>query len=328
MKLDLSMGSVLFLIGFIFLYEKLRLCQAEFINTLLNVAHHKYVGRPEPLSGNTADQRLLYLIAVLIFIHQNLLIEPGQLVGRRPRSMIRAAACKDLQGKMLQVVKIHQIFLFLRRLEPVGKFLGQTDQNHNRAVRLRHVGKNILGIRKKVKGFYLLNSILDLVPKRRRQLLFLRIDLLFSCRRQTSKHGLCKNPAKLAVGFGLHQAFHHPKILRQHRKISLGPVLLLGDLNGAQKLLFKALRLQMNVMDQKPHPFRLFKVLLFPAGSGLQLFFAGRKPLVGPGIALGESPDLQDIVLQAAVCFPRRVAVREPQELRIRFLIAVLQKGL
>ena len=60
------------LVGLIFLHKEFRSRQAEAINALLHVAHHKAVIMPVLLSGDRAQQVLLHKIAVLILIDQYL----------------------------------------------------------------------------------------------------------------------------------------------------------------------------------------------------------------------------------------------------------------
>ena len=267
MKLNLSVTSLSHRIRFIFFHKQLRFGQTEFIDTLLDVSYHEHVGRAEPFPGDTLNQRLLNLVAVLILVHQDFLIKRRQLIRRRARGMICAAPRKNFQCKMLQIIKIHQIFLFLGLLKPPGELLRQMKKHQNRAGRLCHIRKNRLGGGRKIKGLHLFNAVLGLVSQCRCQFFFLRINLLLSGCCQTTEHGRFQTPADIPVGFCLHQLLHGTDILHQHRKVSLWTILLPGNFRRLGKLLPPFLRLYMDIMNQKLHPFRLFKSLIRPKGA-------------------------------------------------------------
>ena len=132
MKLDLLVRPLLFFVGLIFLHKKLRSCQAEFVDALLHIPHHEHVGLPVPLPGDQADQRFLDLVAVLVLVHQDLLVKLCQLVGRRAGAVVPGTGSEDIQGKVLQIIEIHQVFLLLGLLEPGRKLLCQLQEHEDR----------------------------------------------------------------------------------------------------------------------------------------------------------------------------------------------------
>ena len=79
-----------------------------------------------------ADQRFLDLVAVLVLVHQDLLVKLCQLVGRRAGAVVPGTGSEDIQGKVLQIIEIHQVFLLLGLLEPGRKLLCQLQEHEDR----------------------------------------------------------------------------------------------------------------------------------------------------------------------------------------------------
>ena len=80
MQLDLLVLAFFCGISIILFQKKLRFRQPEAVYALFYIPYHKYVGLSPLLSGNALYDRLLYLIAVLIFVYKYLLVLPGKLV--------------------------------------------------------------------------------------------------------------------------------------------------------------------------------------------------------------------------------------------------------
>ena len=59
-------------IGMVLFHEKLRSCQTEFINALLDISYHEAVISSVLFSGNCRQKIFLHQITVLVFINQNL----------------------------------------------------------------------------------------------------------------------------------------------------------------------------------------------------------------------------------------------------------------
>lgn len=74
MKLDFEIRAVFLRfrrIGMVFFQKQFRSCQAEAVNALFYIPHHKHIVLAETLTGNCLQQLLLYQVAVLILIHQH-----------------------------------------------------------------------------------------------------------------------------------------------------------------------------------------------------------------------------------------------------------------
>ena len=214
MKFDLLVQSVLFPVGLILFQKQLRFRETELIDTLLHISDHKHIRGSKPLSGDTADQRLLYLVAVLILVHQDLLENFRKLVRHRSRSVVQTASGEDFQGKMLQIVKVHQILLFLRLLKSRGKLLRKLQKHSDRFSAGIHIGKYGIRVSRKIPCFHLLDPVLCEVPVRCRLLFLFRVRIFPPDCRQSSKFQISQTLRKLLVSSGFLKCFHPPDIFR------------------------------------------------------------------------------------------------------------------
>ncbi len=124
-------------IGMVFFHKKLGPCQAEPVNALFYVPHHKTVVFPVRLAGNGKQKALLHQVAVLVLVHHNLLIKLPALQRNLSR-LLRLPVQKNPKRKMLQIVKIQNIFLPLPCVIRVQKFLRQPHQFLGDRPHLRH----------------------------------------------------------------------------------------------------------------------------------------------------------------------------------------------
>ena len=130
-------------IAVIFFQKQLRAGQTELINALLHIPHHKNIGTAEPLPGNTVNQGLLHQVAVLVFVNEYLVELAAQFVGHRTGPS-GSCLCQDLQGKMLQIVKIDHIFFPLLFPEPGCKLLRQRKKHQDGLLPCLHVLQGFL----------------------------------------------------------------------------------------------------------------------------------------------------------------------------------------
>ena len=214
MELNLLVQPVLFPVGLILFQKQLWFRETELIDALLHIPHHKHIRRPEPLPGNTADQRLLDLVAVLILIHKNLLIDSRKLVRHCPRSVVQAAACENFQCKMFQVIKVHQVLLLLRLLESRGKLLRKLQKHQDRLPAGVEIREHLIDISWKVQCLHLLDAVLREVPVGRCLFFLLRVHIFSPDSRQPSKLQLLKALRNLLVSPGFPEFFHSPDVFR------------------------------------------------------------------------------------------------------------------
>ena len=95
------------LIGFkavIFSQENGGVCQAEAVDTLLHIAYSKNI---LSVSGNRPEDGVLYLVGILILVHQDLLIPGGDLLTKLGRLAVRPH--QQLQSKVLLVGKVRSV---------------------------------------------------------------------------------------------------------------------------------------------------------------------------------------------------------------------------
>ena len=133
MKVDSLLFSFLRCVGLIFFHEKLRSCKTETVNALFYVSHHENIFSLVYPPGNKVCEKLLHKIAVLILVHENLVVFfrklPCCLAWRKG---IPFFCHEDLKGKMLHICKIDDIFFPLLFSKAVHKFLCKADQDFHR----------------------------------------------------------------------------------------------------------------------------------------------------------------------------------------------------
>ena len=130
MKLDFEIRAVflrLRRISMVFFQKQFRSCQAEAVNALFYIPHHKHIVLAETLTRNCLQQLLLYQVTVLILIHQHFPVLHAQFISR-----VRIDVCsilpdpdQHLQCLMLQIVKVYKIFIPLLCLKPLCKLFCQ-----------------------------------------------------------------------------------------------------------------------------------------------------------------------------------------------------------
>ena len=152
MKVDPDSGGILLClwIGAVLLHEKLRPGQAEAVNALLHVPYHKDIWHALSL-GHAVQDHLLEQVAVLVLVDHDLHIAASQLPGRvrHGEPEIPAAISpeirsglllhvlhQDLQGQVLQIRKIRQIFQPFLLLIAVREFRRQPQKLQRRRSRL------------------------------------------------------------------------------------------------------------------------------------------------------------------------------------------------
>ena len=128
----------------IFLRKYFRPCQPESVYALLDITDHKAVVASFIFSGNNLQKKLLYLIAVLIFIDQNLCVMAAKRPGNTPWGIASVFVHhgKDLQGKMLTIHEINNMLLFLLFLQTGRQLHDQGGQGFDRLSRGLHHSKD------------------------------------------------------------------------------------------------------------------------------------------------------------------------------------------
>ena len=98
-------------------------CQPEAVNALLYIAHRENI---LPIPGHCPENGVLYLIGVLVFIHQDLLVPLGYL----PPKLCGGAVLphQQPQGQMLLVGEVCRVEPELFRLVSPGELAGQAQQ--------------------------------------------------------------------------------------------------------------------------------------------------------------------------------------------------------
>ena len=86
-----------FCIGTVFTLKNLRLRQSELIYALLHIPYHEEVVFP----ADGSDKGLLYYVAVLIFVYENM----PELVSEKSGCLL---ILKNLVGSVLYIVEVHQ----------------------------------------------------------------------------------------------------------------------------------------------------------------------------------------------------------------------------
>ena len=125
----------------VFTQEDRRICQTEAIDGLLDVADHKTVST---LPGYGAEQTVLNLIGVLVFVHHDLLVA----LGDAERKLCRRFSVflqEQANRKMFQIVEVEGMKPYLIPGIANRKCLSQRKQGANGCAGLAKVGKNELG---------------------------------------------------------------------------------------------------------------------------------------------------------------------------------------
>ena len=135
MQINSLSHRVIIRITGVFFDKKLRSCQSELINALLDISYHEPVKCVLFLSGNTFKEQLLDQIAVLVLVDQDLGKKLPVLPGSRcgSKASILLSLKQDLQCHMLHVTEVDHIFLSLFFLKPVQELYGQCKQCPDRS---------------------------------------------------------------------------------------------------------------------------------------------------------------------------------------------------
>ena len=257
LKLDHLTWTFLPCIGGIFFHKKLRSCQTEPVDALLHVSYHKHVWMADPLSGNAADQRFLHQIAVLVLIHQNLLVLAAQflccrrrLSGYLPCSLFLLPVHvpvllmnlfqQYLQRQMLQIIKIQHISLPLCLPVRLIKAFSHIQKHPDHGLCSCDSLDGLLRVLKPIAVPAFLRSLLYTGAAAAYILLFFRVNLLASGRCQTVKGKLAQRLMHFLKAAALCRLFYRLKahnILFQHRLVDPGAVLLPTHLKGVPDLL-------------------------------------------------------------------------------------------
>ena len=144
--LPLAVFSLKRRIRVVLFQKKIRPGLAKSVNGLLDIAHHKTVVPPFLITGNSSQQRLLDVVAVLIFINHNSRIAPGKLSGhiRPAQGSILCLFQKNPERKMFQIRKITEISFPLFLSEGSNKVRCQLYQFLHKRIRILHLLQNLL----------------------------------------------------------------------------------------------------------------------------------------------------------------------------------------
>ena len=190
-------------IALIFFQEYLRLSQAKPIDALLDISNGEKVF---PFTGNGVKNTVLHLVGVLVFIHHDLHIFPGNLLRQLRRRSRRV--CQQFHGVMLLVGKIRHIPPHLFLLKALGKVRRQVHQGqHGRSHGPQVLQMLCLGHGKGLHDLlqFLLESFLQLLHPGFPVLILLAPNGLQPGKRQVHRcHGV---PAPVR---SLPQCFHRP----------------------------------------------------------------------------------------------------------------------
>ena len=111
MQIDLLLRSVLVRKPSVLFHKQIGAGQAEAVDALLYIPHHKCVCPTVRPAGHKLRDLFLQQVAVLVFIHHHLVKAKRQLPGCfRRDSAFRSLFLQDLQRQMLEIVKIQHIF--------------------------------------------------------------------------------------------------------------------------------------------------------------------------------------------------------------------------
>ena len=311
------------LIALVLLHEQLRAGQAELVDALLHISHHEHVRPPEPLRGQAFQQRLLDIVAVLVFIYQNLRVLPAQLVCHGSECQLSILVDhENPQGLMLQVVKIHDIFFFLALLIPPVKFSRQLQQLKGHAPAAQEVGCRLLHGLLSVQGLHGSKSLLHPFPDRGGVLFFRRVDVFPSGSGDSPEGYLAEAPVQRLVILRRPQPPDHLQLFVEGGDVFFRPPLLAAHLDGALQLLLQLLQLALHISHQIVQPGGVLEAALL---HGLQLLPAPGQPFPWEGVALGKCIHLHNIVFDAAVRFARPVGLHKFLKLPVLRLVVLLQ---
>ena len=103
-------------VGIVFFHKKFGTRQTEAVDALLDIADHKNIADSAPLPGYRPKDGLLDLVAVLVLIYHDF----RKMLLKFLRRLFYGSGFlihKNFQRKMLQIMKIDQVFppLFLRK---------------------------------------------------------------------------------------------------------------------------------------------------------------------------------------------------------------------
>ncbi len=305
-------------IGLIFFQKKFRSGQAEFIDTLLHISHHETVIAALLLAGHRPEQIFLYQIAVLVFINEYLLkifpVLPGHGTGPNLPLFLPQ---QYLQGIVLDIRKIHQLFFLFPCPERLPKFYGQFCQYLHRLPAGFHLSQTERHGRGKKLFPQFLQSVLDPAPQALYQFPLVRGYSRIFFSRQPPKADACQllcqvlhdtapsvpaflrprstflsllsllphrrpGGAKQKIHF-FQQAQQHLPLLLHHGRIHIGAVRLLADLQCLPQGIPTALEHLYQILPQILSTGRLLPASLVRDHI---VAFSLFQPLLRPGAAL------------------------------------------
>ena len=225
-------------VNLLFFQKQLRPCQTEFINALLHIPHHKAVVPSLGLPADAGKQILLHQIAVLILVYHNFM-EPASVSERSLRGHIAVSlpAQKRLQGKMLNIVKVKNIFFPLGPVESLLKSKRQIHKRSQSSLAGFHLPAHLPGRPAEELCPQLGDCLLHAVPERFRRLTLCRLDRSVPLGWQSAKNHRRKSGTETVVigsihrsGIFLHaaaqtqQTLHHFPLCLQQLPIKIRPV--------------------------------------------------------------------------------------------------------
>ena len=303
----------------VFFQEDRGVGQAEAVDGLLHVAHHEEIA---PLAGDGADDEVLHAGDVLVLVHHHA-VEAARYLARGARGAAIGVS-QQAGGHVLQVRVVHQRAAALfRRVAPV-EVQQQREQRAHGPRRARQVAQQLGAVlgeeaRQLAGGFFA-----ALAPGLDEKGLFVLRRALEAAdaREGHGQAGSRLVPAELA--------------LRGEAAQALRRVGEAGDIGLFQPLVAGAALYQrvhlpgpvegrvLRRAHQLRAPGRVQRVRRqFGEQPGLPA-----RPVLGPRVALQLVVEPQDELRQAAVVAPGAHGVRQGEEIRLRALIALLQRAL
>ena len=166
-------------VAVVFFHEDLGPGQAEAVDALLDIPDHKAVVFSVLLAGYDLQEELLHLIAVLIFVDQDLGVVAPQGLCRAPGPVaaVLLPFREDIQGQVLQVHKVDHMPVPFDLREPGMVFQGKLRQGPDRLPGRLHHGQDHLRRLPADLLPELLEPVLLGVPHSLNGVLELRVDI-------------------------------------------------------------------------------------------------------------------------------------------------------
>ena len=292
--------------------------QAEAIDRLLHIAHQKEVF---PVLGEGAEDRVLHLVRVLVFVHHDLGVALAPLAGQVSR--LALVVHQEADGVMLQIGKIQHGAFFLFRVVGFGEICGQGEEAPHGGVEQGHVLQQA-GAGAGQAVCHLAHGLFTAVPQAFD--LFLRRDILYAAggaepgKRDHDPFG----GGVPALGAGGHKMLQGLGRLFEAGKVGLfQDGVLQGQVAGRLHLLLPIGAGGFGVFQEQLAPRGLACVGQMGQVQGAALFF---QPGQRIGSALDLFIDVQDDLNEAAVVPPGGEEVEQLGKVSVRVdvLIAFL----